>query len=261
MQEGYLDVGRPDQRLQWYGARPLAGASLWDTQLMSLWHTVHAGQQSQYIGNAQAYLQAYVASLLSAKDAAPSLLPVLVYEGPQPPEKFVDWVKSHGAVVLNHNLTIRPQLIHAAQNPKVAHTRSLWGSYLRMEPHLIMDKLVPNIINSKGERFLAQVDTKYILWTDPDVVFYKNIDSCTIPKPHILSVGPDASKDGTGNCGVIYYNLKSYRWAAPRHLMCALPRHCHCNLPHCMNAGFCTRRWFGSAIARAGPSTLLIRTL
>ncbi len=142
-----------------------------------------AGRQSQYIGDARAYLQAYTAALLSARKVAHSLLPVLVYEGVAPPRKFVDWVTSQGAIVLNHNITFRPQLIQAAQNnPKVAHTRSLWGSYLRMEPHLVMDKLVPEIIISKGAGFLAQVDTDYVLWTDPDVVFYKNIDSCTIPK-------------------------------------------------------------------------------
>ena len=139
-------------------------------------------------------------------------MPVLVYEGPQPPRKFVEWVVSQGAIILNHNLTIRPQLIRAVEvNPKVSHTLSLWGSYLRMEPHLVMDKLVPLISHNMGASFVGSIDTNYALWTDPDVIFYKDIDSCTIPKPHIMSVGPDASKDGTGNCGVIYYNLANYR--------------------------------------------------
>jgi hypothetical protein len=164
-----------------------------------------------YVGDAKSYLQAYSAALISARKDARSLLPVVVYEGPPPPETCVDWAESQGAIVLNHNLTFRAGLIKSLGDPELAHTRSLWGSYLRLEPQLIMDKLIPHISRTLGVGALAGIDTDHVLWTDPDVIFYKDINSCTIPSPHILSVGPEASRDGVGNCGVIYFNLAAYR--------------------------------------------------
>ncbi len=138
-------------------------------------------------------------------------MPVLVYEGSPPPDTFTTWASSVGAIIINHNLTIRPQLIRAAQSPFASHTRSLWGSYLRIEPHLVMDKVLDWIVQAYGAKGLRAIDTNFVLWTDPDVFFFSNITSCSIPKPHIMSIGPEALKDGTGNCGVIYYNIRAYR--------------------------------------------------
>jgi hypothetical protein len=56
----------------------------------------------------------------------------------------------------------------------------------------------------------TEVDLDYVLWTDPDVIFLEDIDSCTLPRPRILSVGPDAAMGGVGNCGVIYFNVETY---------------------------------------------------
>jgi hypothetical protein len=38
----------------------------------------------------------------------------------------------------------------------------------------------------------SAVELDYVLWTDPDVVFLQDLDSCVLPKPHILSIGPDS---------------------------------------------------------------------
>ena len=35
------------------------------------------------------------------------------------------------------------------------------------------------------------VDLEMALWTDPDVLFRHDIDSCTLPRPAVLSIGPE----------------------------------------------------------------------
>lgn len=37
----------------------------------------------------------------------------------------------------------------------------------------------------------AGVDLETVLWTDPDVLFRRNINSCSLPKPRLLSIGPE----------------------------------------------------------------------
>jgi hypothetical protein len=62
----------------------------------------------------------------------------------------------------------------------------------------------------------SEVETDYVLWTDPDVVFMNNIDSCELPRPRILSIGPESEMGGIGNCGVIYYNVEAYEHVFPQ---------------------------------------------
>lgn len=40
----------------------------------------------------------------------------------------------------------------------------------------------------------AALDMDYVLWTDPDVLFETNIDSCSLPRPRLLSVGAEARR-------------------------------------------------------------------
>lgn len=35
------------------------------------------------------------------------------------------------------------------------------------------------------------VDLETVMWTDPDVLFRRDIDSCSLPKPRLLSIGPE----------------------------------------------------------------------
>lgn len=35
------------------------------------------------------------------------------------------------------------------------------------------------------------VDLEKVLWTDPDVLFVHDIDSCSLPTPNLLSIGPE----------------------------------------------------------------------
>lgn len=37
----------------------------------------------------------------------------------------------------------------------------------------------------------AEVDLETVMWTDPDVLFRNEIDSCSLPMPRLLSIGPE----------------------------------------------------------------------
>ena len=70
----------------------------------------------------------------------------------------------------------------------------------------------------------GQVEWEYALWTDPDVLFYADIDACTLPKPPLLSTGPESVPDSKGNCGVVYYCLPAYKEEYPAVLKHAAAR-------------------------------------
>lgn len=38
------------------------------------------------------------------------------------------------------------------------------------------------------------VELDKVLWTDPDVLFRQDIDSCSLPMPHVLSIGPEVHR-------------------------------------------------------------------
>lgn len=37
----------------------------------------------------------------------------------------------------------------------------------------------------------VEVDLDTVMWTDPDVLFRQDIDSCSLPMPRLLSIGPE----------------------------------------------------------------------
>lgn len=51
------------------------------------------GSEARYIGNSSSYLRYYAAALRSARERAPSLLPVLVVLNDMPPD-FLAWVEA-----------------------------------------------------------------------------------------------------------------------------------------------------------------------
>jgi hypothetical protein len=109
---------------------------------------------------------------------------------------------------------------------------------------------------------MAKLDTRHVLWTDPDVIFYKDINSCTIPSPHIMSVGPESTTDGIGNCGVIYFNLDNYRlvWHRPRSQRNPVHAQSTCNARTSPTAGCCTQSLSSMEMQTRGISTLQTRT-
>ncbi len=171
------------------------------------------GEQAQYITGSNAYVELYLVALQTAAKHAPSLVPVLAVQGSIDP-KINASIKALGGHVVQHRLTFLDTLLY--HQPTVAS--GLLGSYLRID-------VAPIVSTVRGVVDTAAVDTEYVLWTDPDVLFFGDIDSCTLPKPRYLSVGPDATPYNTDNCGVIYYNVSGFgevhgdmvAWAAQEH--------------------------------------------
>ena len=42
-----------------------------------------------------------------------------------------------------------------------------------------------------GASASTDIDLDYVLWTDPDVLFRHDINSCSLPLPRLLSIGPE----------------------------------------------------------------------
>lgn len=156
------------------------------------------GAQAEYIANASTYLAAYLVALESARTNAPSIVPVLIIQG------FIDDVlvtdlQALGAIVVPHTLSFRNKL--QQYTPELI--TGLWGSYLRVDIPHIMPK-VQRLVDHRT------VDTNYVLWTDPDVIFLQDVNSSVLSKPRYLAMGPDASPDLAENGGVIYFNVTAY---------------------------------------------------
>ncbi|KAL6047879.1 Glycosyltransferase [Balamuthia mandrillaris] len=170
--------------------------------LSGLQDKVEGTTKSKYLESSDFYVQSYLVALLTARENAPSLKPVLILEGDwQGREDFLRTVKKLGGVVWFHKLSFEEELRkHKGKLPQVDN---LWGSFLKVDLPLIMDEIAPLIEEN--------VDKNYILWTDPDVMFEKDLNSNSLPKPRLFSVAPDAAFDGLPeNFGVVYANVSAY---------------------------------------------------
>ncbi len=156
------------------------------------------GRQAEYIANSSSYLDSYAVALESALTNAPSLQPVLVIQG-HIDDKVVEDLKAVGAIVIRHTLSFRNKL--QEYTPELI--TGLWGSYLRIDIPHIMPK-IERLVDAQ------HVETNYVLWTDPDVIFLQDVNSSVLAKPRYLAIGPDASPDLAENGGVIYFNVSGY---------------------------------------------------
>ncbi|KAL6076551.1 Glycosyl transferase [Balamuthia mandrillaris] len=164
--------------------------------------------KSKYLESSDFYVQSYLVGLLSAREKAPSVKPVLILQGDwQGREDFLHTVKKLGGVVWFHKLSFEEELRkHKGKWPQVDN---MWGSFLKVDLPLIMNEIAPLLEEN--------VDKNYILWTDADVMFEKDLNSNSLPKPRLFSVAPDAAFDGRPeNFGVVYTNVSAYASVFPQ---------------------------------------------
>lgn len=141
------------------------------------------------------------AAMVSAVENAPSLVPNLVYDGPN--DTFVKWFTGAGGRVHNHKLSFYDKLQALVDsNEKTKAWLGMYGAFLRMDLPFIMS--MANF-DSKA------VETEYVLYTDTDVVFQKDIDSCTFKKPNDIMLGGEFHKGKLENSGVLVINIASLR--------------------------------------------------
>lgn len=181
----YLTLKDECTKLLW-----LSGLQLSDEQ----------GAAAHYITNSSAYVEAYLVALQTAVKHAHSIVPVLAVQGPIP-ATLQATIEGLGGHVVAHRLSF----LDALRRHKPTIASGLEGSYLRIDVAAIVDtvrRTLPGLV--------GRVDMDYVLWTDPDVLFYHDIDSCTLPKPRYLSIGPDALHGNADNAGVVFFNVTGF---------------------------------------------------
>ena len=147
-------------------------------------------------GRLNEYLKYLKAALISAAKYAPSLQPVVLVGGS--PAIIPSWLKSFkGVHVVNHNLTFHSMLLKKGVHHKYSIQH---GTYLRLDIPHAMAKVLP-LINS------SVVDTEYILYTDSDILFFKDINACSLERPEMISIGPEINRNDSANTGVLYMNV------------------------------------------------------
>jgi hypothetical protein len=131
-------------------------------------------------------------AVMSQKQNAPSLVPHLIYSG-EKDEHFLKWYTDNGGTVHHHNLSFYDKLEASVKAGKHdAGWLTQHGAYLRMDLPLIL----------KGMQLTdPDIETKYLLYTDADVMFWSDLTSCSFGTPPILSIGPEWSRGVKANSG------------------------------------------------------------
>mmetsp|Transcript_24374 Transcript_24374/g.49912 ORF Transcript_24374/g.49912 Transcript_24374/m.49912 type:complete len:403 (+) Transcript_24374:279-1487(+) len=162
--------------------------------------------------NSSVYEENLHVALQSAHVSAPSLYPVVVLMGQLEDYSSirVDRIKDLGAQVVFHELSFKLVLEKSCEKNNGCRARVGKGSaalatYLKVDLPLILGKLGPELVDTSA------VDMSYVLWTDPDVMLFKDINSCTLPRPPLLSIGGDTGHEVASSFGVVYFNVSAYR--------------------------------------------------
>lgn len=138
---------------------------------------------------------------MSAAANAPSLLPNLLYDGSE--DQFTSWYRGVGGVIHNHQLSFMDKLNEAiALGWKKKEWANMYGAFFRID--------LPFVIN-KMELDSAKVETCYVLYTDTDVMFLNDIDSCSFKCPNTMMMGPEHKRGTKTNSGVLVVNVAALR--------------------------------------------------
>ena len=170
------------------------------------------GGEVYYLAHNDDYVEHLKVAIVSARLNAPSLVPVIVLTGgTKGSSKLVSWIQRHGGYVLQHRISFYKQLKLLSKDPEWSFSQNLWGSWLRVDIAAIMSQVeyLMTALAGKGHH-VPDYSRDNILWTDPDVIFEGKIDSCTLPQPGILSIGPEAGMGLPMNYGVIYFNVSGF---------------------------------------------------
>ncbi|GBG00625.1 hypothetical protein Rsub_13366 [Raphidocelis subcapitata] len=154
------------------------------------------GNDTNYMTSSLHYLRFYASAVLSAKENAPSLLPVLVALNGMPKE-YVEWLEAQGGIVIDHEVSFAKSM-DGHVDPIMMN---LMASYARLDIPAVMERVLaalpawearqlarPRPVNASVP---TEVDRDYVIWTDPDVLFRSDISTCTLGKPPVLSIGPE----------------------------------------------------------------------
>lgn len=171
---------------------------------------------ASFLGKPSAtYAQALLLALNSARKAAPSLVPVVMLAGErrETPVPLVQAFEQLGALVLFHKLSFRADIDAVTRSSmcKASKECQQWkrvtATFFRLDLAAALAAAFPHLD--------ADVETGYVLWTDPDVVLLQDINSCTIPKPTLASLAGDTGHEVAASGAVIYWNVSAYSTIFP----------------------------------------------
>eukprot|EP01024_Parvocaulis_polyphysoides_P004468 TRINITY_DN11114_c1_g3_i1.p1 TRINITY_DN11114_c1_g3~~TRINITY_DN11114_c1_g3_i1.p1 ORF type:complete len:407 (-),score=44.79 TRINITY_DN11114_c1_g3_i1:135-1334(-) len=139
---------------------------------------------------------------------APSLVSMVLYQGPMN-NPFISWLQNHGSIVCAGGNSIVKELEEAGLNEQFQ------GIYFRLVVNEYVDRCLKTKSSDETGFFADQVDLDYVLYTDTDVGFFDDINSCNIFKPKILSFGAEVDRPQIWNTGIIIFNVTAYKNTQP----------------------------------------------
>ena len=142
-------------------------------------------------------------ALHSAAKVSPSIVPIVIVE--RNAIKHAETVRlarsvaRQGGIVTAHDLTFLEDFPVGSQQYEVR------GTFTRFDVGLVVERLL-----AEGALDRRKVDVQNVLYTDSDIIFLKDINTCTLPKPSVALIGPQVSKGGMDNVGVLYINVSAW---------------------------------------------------
>ena len=173
-----------------------------------LWFIAIAAQRKE---TALEYYLFATAALQSAISNAPSLIPIVLHaeEFRNLPDKL-SGLSTNGVHFVQHNLSFQHRIVKFGEkdNPWLyPHFLFNLGAYYRLDIPYVIDSVIASLSLSNNSR----VDTDFVLYTDTDIMFLKDFDECSLPKPSVLMLGGEDIKGKMANTGVLYMNVSAMK--------------------------------------------------
>eukprot|EP00981_Chlorochromonas_danica_P008008 scaffold1945_cov181-Ochromonas_danica.AAC.3 len=166
----------------------------------TLWFMATETTHASYL----AYIKAALASVLLWHSH--QLYPVLILSGSSQNAALPDWLtklaKSDKILILHRNLTFVDQEV-INKYPILNHP-----AFLRLDIPTIVPELAQTLPRSLKSH---TINFDYALYTDCDVLFSPSFNLNELPKPKVISLGGEMTKDEMANSGVLYINIKVMR--------------------------------------------------
>eukprot|EP00981_Chlorochromonas_danica_P009077 scaffold2474_cov234-Ochromonas_danica.AAC.4 len=131
------------------------------------------------------------------------LFPVLMLGGSHQNATLPDWLtnlaKSDKILILHHKLTFVDQEV-IQKYPVLNHP-----AFLRLD----IPTIVPELAQTLPRSLRSTINFDYALYTDCDVLFYPSFNLSELPKPKVISLGGEMTKEEIANSGVLYINISA----------------------------------------------------
>eukprot|EP00981_Chlorochromonas_danica_P014773 scaffold8792_cov182-Ochromonas_danica.AAC.1 len=138
-------------------------------------------------------LHTFLSPKLRSTQCSDQLYPVLILSGSHQNVTLPDWltelVESDKILILHRNLTFVDQDV-INKYPILNHP-----AFLRLD----IPTIVPELAKTLPRSLKSKIDFDYALYTDCDVLFYPSFNLNELPKPKVISLGGEMTKDEMAN--------------------------------------------------------------